>query len=246
MNKVVLTDYACMETYKGNPLSNMAKSIKLVSKYPDQIVVLKGTREIIKLQLSGPCSAENLIDQKQSVGFRMFCTAISLATKGNSNLRNQINEKGNFALEHFDSLQRDAVGVVEAIIEIGQSFPSDVLALIRKQDPLPKDVADKIIYDILFLATSLFRNHSDVTSLPNAKLARNNLLFRFAVSSYLLALRWISSGGIESVRIERVRNDLIDMSYIAYATFFDGLLTNDKKMAALYKETTFLLENVLI
>ena len=37
---------------------------------------------------------------------------------------------------------------------------------------------------------------------------------------------------------------LVDMGYIAYATFFDGLLTKDKKMQEIYEETCFFLENV--
>ncbi len=245
-NKIVLTDYACMETYKGNSASNITKSIEIISKYPNQVVILKGTREVVRLQLSEPYAAEDLIDQKQTSDFQIFCQTVTLSKKGDVTVRDQIKEKGRLALDHFTTLQKDAKKVAEAIIEIRQSFRDDDLSLIRRQDPLPRDVTDKIRYNILFIAASLFRDHPDTTGIPPAQLARKNLLFRFAISSYLLALRWISSGGIEGVGMQKLRNDLIDMTYIAYATIFDGLLSKDNKMIALHNETTFLLENVFI
>lgn len=50
-NFVVFPDYACMEAYKGSAIKNISKSIEIVSQFPDQVIVLKGTRDIVKLSL---------------------------------------------------------------------------------------------------------------------------------------------------------------------------------------------------
>jgi len=36
------------------------------------------------------------------------------------------------------------------------------------------------------------------------------------------------------------------MNYVAYATYFDGLLSRDKKMNEIYQETCFVLENMFV
>jgi hypothetical protein len=67
-------------------------------------------------------------------------------------------------------------------------------------------------------------------SLPNPRRARNNYLFRWAVSGYLLIIKWLSEGGYQSLSVEKMQNDIIDVTYVAYASYFDGLLSKDKKM----------------
>ena len=65
-NQIVLTDYACIECYKGNPAKNMRYSLGILSRYPEQVVVLKGTREIIRLQAESQPTPADLVDPRQS------------------------------------------------------------------------------------------------------------------------------------------------------------------------------------
>ena len=39
-------------------------------------------------------------------------------------------------------------------------------------------------------------------------------------------------------------NDVVDMNYVAIATYFDGILTKDAKLASIYAETRWYTENV--
>lgn len=71
-NYVVLTDFASMEIFKCNALKNLACKMKIVSQYPNQVIVLKGLREIISLTLVGNMLPQSLIDYKQTVGFSKF------------------------------------------------------------------------------------------------------------------------------------------------------------------------------
>jgi len=242
-NLLVFPDYACMEAYKGNAIKNISKSIKIVSEFPDQIIVLKGTRDIVKLSLS-PDGFQKFEDPIQTGKFREFCLGVRLAVQGNSALVTQILQNGRLASEHFDKLQKDAQVIAKGIEELTKSFKPDHLRAFRKQKKLDAEVIDRIIRDILFLSGILFRDHPDVDEIPQASQLPNSYIFRNAVSTYLLALHWISDGGPGNVKREKLRNDIVDMHYVAYATFYDGLLTRDIKMARIYQETCFVLENL--
>jgi hypothetical protein len=242
-NMVVFSDYACMEAYKGNAIKNISKSIEIVSKFPDQVIVLKGTRDIVRVSLS-PNGFEKFEDLIQTVEFNKFCIGVKRAIQGDSALTSQILRKGQLASEHFDRLQKDAEIIVEGIEELTKSFNTNYLTALRKQEELEPEFIDRIIKDILLFAEFLFRNHPDINKMPQASQLPNSYIFRYAVSVYLLALQWISDGGPGTVKREKLRNDFVDMHYVAYATFYDGLLTRDAKMTGIYQETCFVLENV--
>ncbi len=70
-----------------------------------------------------------------------------------------------------------------------------------------------------------------------AEFARNNYMFRWAAAGYLLSIRWLAEGGYESLPVRKMQNDIIDMAYVAYATYFDSLLSHDNKMKEIYLQT---------
>src|SRR4030095_9836574 len=77
-NLVVFTDHACMESYKGTSLVNLPRSLDIVSRYAQQVLVLRSTREIVALQSRSDytTTAANLIDVGQTHGFRRFCAGV--------------------------------------------------------------------------------------------------------------------------------------------------------------------------
>lgn len=228
-NLVVYLDYACMESYKGNAIKNISKSIEIVSQFPGQVIVLKGTRDIVKLSLS-PDGFKKFEDPIQTGEFNRFCLGVKRAVQGDSALASQILRNGQLASTHFDKLLNDAETIATGIEALSRSFKPDHLKSLRKREKLEPEVIEKIIQDILLLAGFLYRDHPDVDEMPEAAQLPNSYILRYAVSAYLLILRWILDGGPGYVKMEKLRNDFVDMHYVAYATFYDGLLTNDVKM----------------
>ena len=49
-NCVVLTDYAAMEAYKGDTLASIYRSMEILSQFPKQVIVLKGTQAVCGLR----------------------------------------------------------------------------------------------------------------------------------------------------------------------------------------------------
>ncbi len=246
-NFVVLTDFACMETYKPACIANIHKSIQIAARFPAQVIVLKPTPEIIRLQDRAPhLSPDEFIDEAQTNGFADFCEGVRLAANGDPRFEQQILAHRREALRHFDRMLSEAETYAEGIGAVRSSLRPEHVRGLRERTPLAREDAHEMIKMVLLLAGILFRDHPEVTRLPKPfSAARNTHLFRIALANYLLAARWIGDGGALGVKSERLRNDIVDMTYVAFATQFDGLLSRDKKMLELYEETRFVLDEVL-
>ena len=78
--------------------------------------------------------------------------------------------------------------------------------------------------------------------LPSAANLPYTFTFRFALCAYLHALHWIAAGNAAR-KPEDFRNDLVDVAIVAFATCFDGLLSNDKLANEVYENAMFLLKD---
>ena len=99
--------------------------------------------------------------------------------------------------------------------------------------------------NVLALAAELFKTNPKPIELPRLVQARNAFIFRYAVCSYVSILMRIESGGAGRTKLDRLRNDdVIDVNFSAFATYFDGLLTADRRSAKIYAGAQFLLREV--
>ena len=50
--------------------------------------------------------------------------------------------------------------------------------------------------------------------------------------------------GPKSVKAEKIVNDLVDVNFATFATYFDGLLSMDEKPLRIYQRAAFVLESI--
>jgi hypothetical protein len=236
-NFIVLTDYTDMEMFKCNALESLACKLEIISRYPNQVIVLKETQELVSLTLTANKIPYILIDQTSTSGFSTFCNNAKAAYEGDELLSAAISKKTSYAHRYSEWLMHSHQPIVDGIKGIPKLYaPSDLKAL-RKGEELSEDFMDRITKNIIELTELLLAKHPDVKTLPKFDLLKNSYAFRFATCAYFLSLRWIKDGGIDQVSPEKLRNDVVDMSYATYATYFDGLLSMDKKMNELYDKS---------
>lgn len=243
-NYAVLTDYAAMEAYKGDTLRSIYRSMEILSQHPRQVIVLKGTQGVCGLRGRRAGLQRRLIDERQTQGFGEFCRDLRAAQNGDPSFRKKILAHGRAATAHMDAITADAAGLPEAIDEVTKNYTEAELRALRNGSPFTEEMIDKVIRGVLLLAAELMKKHPRVTKLPDATELPNTYIFRDALCAYLLALRWISVGGARNIKPEKMRNDIVDVSFAAYATYFDGLLTADKKLNQVYEEAKHLLDSV--
>src|SRR5215469_13939408 len=86
---VVMTDYAFMEAYKAVRLDVLYRSMEILSQYPKQVIVLKGTATVRLLSGRPSHLQRRLIDVRATRAFSEFCGHVAAARYGNRELEGQ-------------------------------------------------------------------------------------------------------------------------------------------------------------
>jgi hypothetical protein len=233
-----------MEVYKGDTLVSIFRSMAILSDYPSQVIVLKGTKQVCGLSGSGKGLTKRLIDHSQTGGFARYCIDLKKAKMGDAIKQAVLLEYREEANRHMDLVFNDAGNLADSIQGIAGTFTREEVTLLRKRRSLTEGSFDKLQKSILLIAGFMFRDHPNVSSLPDLSSLPNTFIFRFSLCTYLLAIWWISEGGAHGAGSGRLRNDLVDMNYVAYSTYFDGFLSNDKKANEIYSIAKFMLETM--
>lgn len=137
-------------------------------------------------------------------------------------------------------MRDDQENYAQNLEAMAKNFSEAELKALRKHEPISESMFDKIQSHVLEMSAFLFAAHPSMTELPPTRELPYRFIFRYAMAGYLVALRWMSVGGARNVKPEKIRNDIVDCTYAAYATYFQGLLSNDAGANEIYADTKFL------
>ena len=244
-NKIAFTDFACMETLKGDPTINAYLSLRVPAKFSNQVIILQNTRAIIQETCTDSNTfPENLIAKEQTENFRTFYNQIQKARNGDGILKHELLKLGHDATKYIEGLKKEAQSFIDSTMQFKASFTNSDLKILRKGDTYPKDLINRVVKEVLQLTASLITSHPDNLSLPEWPSVNKHYVFRYSICGYLLRLKWLSDGGIEQYPVEKMRNDLVDITYAAHATYFDGLLSDDGKVNEIYFQAKHLIDSM--
>ena len=234
-HRVVLSEYTGIESYQGDPLQNIAKTVSVVRDFPRQVIVLKGALELVAVQdkTGAKLSRSDFVDERQTAGFARFCQRIEAATNGDADAIASVRAHGAAAAQLLSERQAGAEKLIEGIKLLAAELSPDQLKRIRTDAPLSSDDADHFHKSVLTMTALFVKDHPSTTRMPEWDELPGYMLFRYAQAGYLLMRRWIRDGGVESVARRKVVNDVADMVHLTYATYFDGLLSMDRKLTEL-------------
>lgn len=129
------------------------------------------------------------------------------------------------------------------IEQIAATYTTQELRLLRRREPFTPKMGDKLIHQIMFLAGELFSAHPQAAEVPNGREVRT-FIFRHAICIYALALQAIEDGEAGRATPQKLRNNSVDVNFATFATFFDGLLSADRKAQGIHADAAFLLRAV--
>jgi hypothetical protein len=242
----VLTDYAAMEAHKADTLETLYRSMAILGEFPRQVIVLKGTQAVCALSGRTSGLQRRMIDQQQTRGFGEYCRHLAAARRGDLSIQAQLLELAWEARHQMERILGDMQEFGGAVEDLASTFNTNEIQIIRKGSPYTRAMAEKMMQQILMMARVLFDRHPRATKLPAPHELPNTFLFRSALCVYLLLKRWISVGGAHQAKPERLRNDMVDVNFAVFATYFDGFLTADRKIAEIYLETDWFLKHVFV
>lgn len=249
-NYVLLTEYVAMEAYKGDTLKSIYRSMALLTQYPKQVLVLKGTQIVCGLTGRDAASQEPLIDETQSREFSEYCNQLLAAERGDPTLQRQLLEHGREATANMERLLQSMPTLSSGFDLMAKTYSlAELRALRRELRVLRQHVSDtqmrkRLVQNVLSVAAQLFKDHPSVTKEPKGPEVRDTFIFRYALCTYLLILRGIKGGGPVKTNSKQLRNDMVDMNFATFATYFDDLLTADQTLGEIYADAEFLLREV--
>ncbi|HEX7855325.1 MAG TPA: hypothetical protein VF503_16705 [Sphingobium sp.] len=240
-NVAIVTDYAKLEMLKGNALKNILKSTEILAEFPKQVRMVKPIEVVSGLKGKKKGLKKRYTDGRNSIAFRKWCKKREQAKRGDKEIEAQILRWGKQAEGQLSDMLGNMQGFADNIDDATDQFTAAELAIVRKDEPYTDDIVVKILDGAMSLALKFFALHPGIKKLPEAYELLDTFIFRFSLCAYLHALRWRASGGAAGALHERMRQDVIDVTYAAYGLCFDGLLTKDKMPKEIYEKACSLL-----
>ena len=241
-NIAVITEYTAIETYKSKNYRITCKSFEILSKFPQQVAVLKNTIDICGMNLLGSNLNEEIINKRETRLFQKFCTSLF-------HLKNKPPEY-KYAFEHLEIAAKNQVSKIEkgapkfreGFNKMAKLYTSNEIKDIRQWN-YSYEVFSKIMKHVMLLAKINFEDHPSIQRIPELYLWQYSFIFRYSLCGYVLFLNWISDGSQNINKNEKIRNDIIDINFATFALYFDGILTNDKKLIKVYEYAKMLLKD---
>ena len=232
-HKLAFTDFACMEALKGETVYNIKKSLEIVSKYTKQILILKCLPEILKVDFNSNNFRKAFIDNDQTLTFPRLCIK-TLEDNSDTEFTKDLLRRSRNATKCLEEKIKGAGLVLKGIVAFNQELDQKFLKYIRSGKKWTINEYQCACFHVLALCKKLFEMNVDKTQLPEKENFLNHYIFRYTLSCFFLTLKWLIEHGWTSYSHEGMRNDLVDMSYVAFATYFDGVLSKDNKINSIY------------
>ena len=239
----VLPDIAGMETYKGDPVKNLSNSYKILKMFPRQVQILRGTRDIVRTGADIKNHTRWMEDKNQTEGFALFCKEIERAAEGNAVYVRAVHDIAKDALEHFEQVRRGVGAIPTAYEGMASAYSkADRQVLRAGVSSIGGALQDTLVQQMLDLAAHSLNAHPDVHEVPlTLSKAIRRLPARYAIANYLLFVRKLLTGAHLVTGSAHLESDITDMLYIAYATYFDGVLSKETMVNEVYRDLTSVL-----
>jgi hypothetical protein len=244
-NFAVLPDFVGMEAYKGDPLKTVYKSMAIVSDFPNQVIILKGSAKVCGLSGRRKGLQRRLIDDQQTAGFADHARALHFAKAGNVRIQEQIRDLGEFANAHLNNMRDEAENIRGPIGELGRRFSKEERSQLRAGEKYSSELVDKVVRIVMELAALAFRDSRAILRKPSYQELPNTFIFRVMFATFLHSIRRFSQGGFDQLSSDKLANDFVDMMFVAYGSYFDGGMSSDKNVKYMFNETCLLLPSLL-
>jgi hypothetical protein len=243
-NIAVVIDYAELEIVKTGK-DNLLKSTEILVQFPKQVVlaktadvasVMRGKRKGMKKRFS---------DGRRTTVFRKWGRhGREKLKKGEKAEVDRVVAASKEAVRHLELIKEGTKHFAVDLEEAAKQFTPEELRMLRNKERFTEQMTGKMLDRILHFAKGFFEA-TGWRELPAWEELAHTYIFRLAVCACMHALHWMAAGGAKKAGEDRIQNDIVDATFAAYATCFDGFLTKDKMALEIYKNAQFVLQQVL-
>ncbi|MBY0518870.1 MAG: hypothetical protein K2P79_00400, partial [Sphingomonas sp.] len=242
-NRAVLTDYTAMEAYKGNTLVSIQASWVVLRDFPKQVLILKGTKNAGLIDPRAPGIADRLVWKAETRAVPEYVRALDRAAAVEQFIIKQLLDRGQWARSHMEWMLARSGDMHLSIQEFAAVFTEAELARMRRKERWKRETAEKFFGLVNTMARISFNAHPGKPVLPARKHRFNHLLFRHAAAYAFYMLQLIQRGATTR-KAEAVRNDAVDVVIATYATYFNGLMSEDNQASIIHHLVRFFLSEI--
>jgi len=235
-NIAVLPDYVWTECYKQASLPAVRAFPSVIRNFPHQIVVLRSGKEIAALDPRSERFPQALELENVAYDIREMEIALDQAENGADHALAQLREQW----EHAGATMNDMLKAAEEDIhpslpELAAIFTADELGRCRRKEKYTPSMTEKVFGNAYEIYVELTESDGRLPVLP-PRFAVQTFYYRFALGVMMHCIWWIRNGSQPISRLERLRNDYVDLGFAVCATYYDGLMTRDAKAARMHDE----------
>jgi hypothetical protein len=240
-NRAVLPDYVAMERFKPGNLEGLRDGLAVLRPFADQVVILKGTGEVSRLNPDESRLPDAMIDTEQTASFGEFCHLLDRALDGDPQLLRQLRERAVWAQAQMSVVLAGASKFSADLAEFEAFFSAADLTHMRRGGALTPAMHDKFDAAVSAVAHSVFKNAPGPLAWPSAGNWPNHFILRNAFCHGVYMLSSIQRG-IGARKPDKARNDVVDVLLATYGTYFNGVMSNDALTNQVHHISRFLLE----
>jgi hypothetical protein len=239
-NYAVLTDMAMFEMLKGvDPDLTSRNSLSILSQFPNQVICTQGTGVLMDRELREKKRIDSPEDAELTERMRRFLISIreynADLSKGHpidlAAKQSIIDDAKLQRLDHQDNIQSLKKGVAEIRI----NTTAELQKKFRKE-LLDQEVYDFIVKTWLLNFVGVTRERSLLDSEAIQLYSTICLTARYTICHILSSIQWFADGGSDSILPEEATNDVNDVDYVVLSSYFDGILSKEKRVNRLHSK----------
>jgi hypothetical protein len=245
-NYALLTDYNGIEAFKESTGKNIHESMEILSSYPDQVIILTNTIIACGIIPNKKAGLDWLIDSDQTTHFKSFCSSLQKFQNGELDMKEFINESRFEAQHQMKRVLSDTEKLLNGMnlmrIEFEKKFSPQAIKELRITKVLNQEIIEWVWKNAKEMTVHSFEAHPSTYRIPRKDERVRTFQFRVCLCALAYLVNWIIQGSPQDMNKEKLRNDIVDINFAAFASFFDGLLSSDKKLLNTYYSARSILD----
>lgn len=239
-NRAAVPSTVFEEWFKAESPETPRRIQQIACAYPDQIFVLKHTRDLLHMDGNPAGMLFKLIDRQQTRDFEPYCQTVVNAPMSPELEAHFAMHRTN-ARAHVDALLPEARKMMRLFETWDREFtPAQIRSLrgiVGSGRRLSPELQKLTVEKAFKLGGGLFVAHGvDRAKIPSTLAEMANLLaVRYGFMTVALYVHMRSASSMAPTNDKRVLNQLMDLKIAAQATYFDGFMTNEKDLDRIYQ-----------
>lgn len=230
-SKIVLSDLTIIEMRKKNAIGTSRESLRIVSKYPGQIFLMRPTHEIVDIDVSDTHATDSLFDYPGSVDLSNLGVLLQQLPVSPKTVALLADFQATAASQH-QALLAEVADLEIGMLEVCREFTSQELSEFRTGKLVSESTKRKILDLLKITVAEFIKKNWIIIPNSNTKIAsvKNTFSFRYSLCMMIYYIKWVRSGKQKLINGKTRANDVVDMQTAAIGSFFNGVLSGDKNL----------------